>query len=112
MSLEQLLLFAVLLLVPLLNFLVRRMRRHLAAGTRPGVEPDGSVTRPRAEAVAPPIARAARARQPLRRLEPPRAAAPARARRRPQVAVRSRSEARRGIVLMTVLGPCRALDGS
>ena len=45
MSLEQLLLLTALLLV--FSFLVRLARRHLAAATRPGVEPKRPVTRAR-----------------------------------------------------------------
>ena len=112
MSLEQLLLFTVLLLVPLLNFLVRRVRRHLAAGPRPGVEPERPVaTRARPGAAVPtPSVRAPREARPVRQPPLPAAMAPALAPRRPpRLPLLRRREARRGFVLMTVLGPCRGL---
>ncbi|OGK97927.1 MAG: hypothetical protein A3I14_02830 [Candidatus Rokubacteria bacterium RIFCSPLOWO2_02_FULL_73_56] len=115
MSLEQLLLFAVLLLVPLLNFLVRRVRRHLAAGPRPGVEPERPVaTRARPGAAVPtPSVRAPREARPARRPPFPAAPAPAPAPRRPpRRPLLRRREARRGFVLMTILGPCPGLGDS
>ncbi|HBH03253.1 MAG: hypothetical protein A2W08_09055 [Candidatus Rokubacteria bacterium RBG_16_73_20] len=108
MSLEQLLLLTALLLV--FSFLVRLARRHLAAATRPGVEPKRPVTRARPGAVTTPVVRAPREARPVRQPPLPAAMAPALAPRRPpRLPLLRRREARRGFVLMTVLGPCRGL---
>ena len=111
MTREQILLIAVLVLVPLLNFLVRRARRHLEGQARPGVEPEPAKTVPPARTVpARLVGKRGEPRdiRPISRLIP--TTLPPERRRRPWLRVLSRSDARRGFVLMTVLGPCRGLS--
>jgi hypothetical protein len=106
MSVEQLLFLVLFVLLPLLNMLRKALRkRRLPA---PPV-PEAGRAEPRpvrpAPMVLPPVPELAR--------PPPRART---AERRPvQAAERRRtdfspSHIRRGIVLMTILGPCRALE--
>jgi hypothetical protein len=106
MSVEQLLFIAFFVLVPLLNFLARLLRKRLPAPPTPEAEPEApamTVPPPRVLLPVPePVRPAARG---------PRAAevvAVARRRRKPP-RVRA-ADARRGVALMTILGPCRAVE--
>jgi hypothetical protein len=106
-TLEQILILAaVFVLVPLLNALVRALRRRLVG---PTPRESGS----RAPETSAPV------RMPSLPLDSPRRAAGGapppltdvlQSRRRPKVRIASAQEARRGILLMTVLGPCRGLE--
>ena len=109
----QLLLLAVFLLVPLLTFLRTRWRRRRREGTRAGpfepVAPQtpAQATRPRAIQAA----RAGVSGDRLRRETPrvPVEVPPS----APRLKVSARlgpRDARRGVVLMAILGPCRALE--
>jgi hypothetical protein len=97
-------------LVPLLNVLVRMLRRRLAGP--PPREPG-----PRAPEIpgrAPTLSSSLGARRGEARGIPPAISQPPltevlQPRRRPKVRIGSAREARRGIVLMAVLGPCRGL---
>jgi hypothetical protein len=109
----QLLLLAVFLLVPLLNFLLTLWRRRRRAGTRAGqfepVAPQtpAQETRPRAIQAARAGVSGDRPRRETPRVPtevPPGA---------PRLKVAARlgpRDARRGVVLMAILGPCRALE--
>jgi hypothetical protein len=107
---EQLLLLALFLLVALASSLARwlktRMADHLPAETRP---PHGVIVRrpphppgePATSVSTPPPVPSVRPAPPLP-AETRRGAAPSR--------LGDRSDLRRAIVLMAVLGPCRALE--
>ena len=109
----QLLLLAVFLLVPLLNFLLTLWRRRLKERTRTGhfepVAPQtpAQETRPRSVKAAQVSMSGDRPRRETRRVlaeAPPRAA-------RLEVSARlGPHDARRGVVLMAILGPCRAVE--
>ena len=105
----QLLLLAVFLLVPLLNFLLTRWRRRRRAST--AVRP----LEPRAQE-APAQATRSRAVQ-LAQIGRPRRETPgipiesAPGSRRPTASARlGPRDARRGVILMAILGPCRAFE--
>jgi hypothetical protein len=106
---EQLLLLALFLLVALTSALGRwlkaRMEGRPAAQTRP---PDGvTVRRP----PRPPRALVVSGGTPPGTNVQPAPPAPVEARRRsPRPALGDRADLRRAIVLMAVLGPCRALE--
>jgi hypothetical protein len=110
MSLEQLVVLAIFVLVPLANALLRWLRRRLEPPAPPApaappppppvrVEP-GPAWLPTS---LPPAARATVAR-------PEEWRAPRQARARRHAWSLGPAGARRGIVLMTVLGPCAAQD--
>jgi hypothetical protein len=109
-TLEQILLVAVFVLVPLLNALVRVLRRRVADSAPRESRPGTPEIPPRAQAL-PPSLRASRGE--ARRISPslpPPLTAVLGPRRRPEVRIAGPPEARRGIVLMAVLGPCRGLE--
>jgi hypothetical protein len=97
---EQLLLLAAILLLALLDLIARAVRKSQAGqvpqDAEPGSGPIAEVPRPEEFPVP-------------ARPAPPRAPLPAPVRRpaRPSLGP---GDARRGIVLMTILGPCRGLD--
>ena len=109
----QLLLLAVFLLVPLLNFLLTLWRRRRRESTRTGpfepvaLQTPAQETRPRSVQAAQVSMSGDRPRRETRRVlaeAPPRAA-------RLKVSARlGPHDARRGVVLMAILGPCRALE--
>ncbi len=110
MTRVQVLLFAALVLAPLFSVLVRAVRRRLEGEAPRDLGPAPSVV-PRVR--TPPLPALATA--PGSRATPRGAAlgvavAPAAADERAPSRLRGRREVRRGIVLMTVLGPCRALE--
>jgi hypothetical protein len=107
MTFEQLLILALVVLLPLLNFLAGRVRRRLEEARPPEAVP----VAPRAEARPRPGPPAPPERRPAPRIAAPEVEPPRRAvRRAAPAAPRSLREVRWGIVLMTVLGPCRALE--
>jgi hypothetical protein len=111
---EQLVLLALFLLAGLISAIVRWLRQRPEA---PRPEPDPEPTRASRTRELP---RAARVRAPVPPPEPavpaprrmPAAAPDPHARRRPRVHPRlgGHTDLRRAIVVMTVLGPCRALE--
>jgi hypothetical protein len=110
MTPEQILMLAVFVLVPLLNLVVRLLRRHLAGQLPRETQPEAPDTPARVRTLpSGPSARRAEARAIPPRVPPPVAAA-RRSRRRPRVHLGSAREVRRGLVLMAVLGPCRGLE--
>jgi hypothetical protein len=111
-TLEQILLLAVLVLVPLLNLALRWLQRRMEAA-----EP--APPRPEPPATPPLLPPRAERREPLPAVEPPRAAAAAPvavprapARRGPHrpAPLGGLPEIRRAVIMMTILGRCRGLD--
>ena len=109
-SFEQVILLMIFILAPLINFVMRRVRRRL----EPHVPPEESVTQMRRQPQATPppslVRREARERPPPR-AQPPTVSAPLRRGRFIKKSLLGDIRGvRRGIILMTVLGPCRAFD--
>jgi hypothetical protein len=108
-TIEQILVLIVFVLLPLLNWLLRRLgRRREHQPPLPPYDPERRqpVSEPRSRAPQP-----ARDRIQAREAPP----APAEVRRREistNSLFRTRVEMRRAIILMTILGPCRAADAS
>ena len=108
----QLLMLAVFLLVPLLNFVLTHWQRRRRKSTRPGTFEPVSPEAP-AQATLPRSVQATTGMSGNRpRRETPRAPAedPSGS---PRLKVSARlrpRDARRGVVLMAILGPCRALE--
>jgi hypothetical protein len=107
----QLLLVAVFLLLPLVNFLLTLWRRRRREGTRAGepvaTETPTQETRPRAIQAARAGVSGDRPRRETPRV--PAEVLPG----APRLKVAARlgpRDARRGVVLMAILGPCRALE--
>ena len=124
MSIEQLFFIAIFLAIAIFNFLrqARRRRRGGGDGAPPGEEPRDDeaaeapprVVLPPPRVVLPPpvperpvVPRPRRAAEERRPSPVAPATRPRRARRR---LLRGHRDARRGIVLITVLGPCRGLE--
>lgn len=111
MTLEQVLLFAALALAPLFGALVRTVRRRLEGETPGDLEPEAPSVPPRVRTPpAPATGTAAGSRE-----SPPAAVrgmvvAFAAADRPAPLRLSSHREVRQGIVLMTILSPCRALE--
>lgn len=106
MSFEQLLILAVFVLVPLLNALVRALKRRIAS-------PAGRESRPQPPETpvhgSPPYSPPSRRRDEARgTAEPPRTEV-LQSRRRPRVRIGSAKDMRRAVVLMTVLERCLGL---
>jgi hypothetical protein len=124
-TIEQILLFVLFVLVPLFNLLVRWFKRR-AQGRRPDTGPEAPADaaggrRPlepadrRPIALPPTIRRgaaAARAVEDASQPPAPTATVPPRAARRrpPPLRIGTARELRRAVVLMAVLGPCRAQE--
>lgn len=121
MTFEQILLFAIFLLVPLLRWV--RRRRGGGAPQEPGADEQRSLPPPPRMPVpaplpAPPRARVIVPRPPQDTVwappvapvvaMPARPHSPARAR----IQLRGQSDVRRAVVLIAVLGPCRANEPS
>jgi integrase len=108
-TIEQILVLIVFVLLPLLNWLLRRLgrRRERQPPLPPYMpEPRQRVSEPRSRAPQP-----ARDRIQAREAPP----VPAAVRRRgisTNSLFRTRAEMRRAIILMTILGPCRAGEAS
>ena len=111
MTLKQILILAVFVLVPLLNVLVRMLRRRLAAPAPQQSEPQAPETPARVRTLSSPRGpRRGEAGGILPSVPQPPLAEVLWTRRRPKVRIGSEREVRRGIVLMAVLGPCRGLE--
>ena len=106
-TVEQLLLLIIFVLLPLLNWLLRRLgqrreRQHPLPPYMP--EPRQRVSEPRSRAPQP-------ARDRIQAREAPPAPVAVRRRRISRSSFfRTRAEMRRAIILMTIVGPCRASD--
>jgi hypothetical protein len=110
-TLEQILVVAVLVLAPLLNVLVRVLRRRLAGPAPRESGPKAPETPARLRTLSSSLGaqRGGAGGIPPSVPQPPLTEV-LRPRRRPKVRIGSAREARRGIVLMAVLGPCRGLE--
>jgi hypothetical protein len=110
-TVEQILLLVIFVLLPLLNWLLRQLRR----GRERQLPQPPYMPEPRQRAtVSDPGARAPQpARDRIQAREAP--PAPPAVRRRGNSTnslFRTKAEMRRAIILMTILGPCRAADAS
>jgi hypothetical protein len=106
---EQLLLFALFLLVALANYIARLLRTRQAPRRRVETEeppPPPPLGRPRREAESTPARK-----PPAMPVAGPAPAAPPPARRPSRFRSGDPRDLRRAIVWMTVLGPCRARGG-
>jgi len=109
LSFGQILLLIVFILVPLINFFMQRGRRRLEGQT----PQDKAVAPVRRQAQTTPASlpapRASRDR--LHGSEEPTVAAPlSRQRFSRRSLLENRRDVRRGIIIMTILGPCRTFD--
>jgi hypothetical protein len=122
-SLEQVIVLAIFLLVALFNFVRQVLAQRRQRGEVPEEEPaEEAPPPPRAPTPPPrvivvppqPVAAPAPPRrpraEPLREGPAPRPVPRPRPRRPRRRLFASRGEARRGIVLLTVLGPCRGVE--
>jgi hypothetical protein len=112
MTREQLLILVVLAFVLLINFAARVLRRWVKGDVPRGMEPEAPQRVPRGPRLPLPVAQPRRVREGPESTPSPVAVAPHAGRRRPRSRLRSPREVRRGIVLMTILGPCRAREPS
>lgn len=111
MTRAQVLLFAALVLAPLFSLLMRTVKRRLEGNARQGLGGEApSVPAPVRIPTAPATRAAARPRDPSRGKATGMVVTSAAAGSRALPRLSSAREVRRGIVLMTVLGPCRALE--
>jgi hypothetical protein len=109
--LEQLLLLALFLFVLFVNFFLAPWLRRRQSEMQEEVQSQVSPVRPRARVFPPPRAGApSMSRTGPRGLSLPPVATPATTRRRARSRLGSLRDVRRGIILMTILGPCRALE--
>jgi len=111
LSIEQLILLALFVLVPLVNLLARWVRRRTEPGERP---PEEAKQEPEPVPFRlPPRILVPTPVEP-RRVEPPRPAAPTPPpglrRRGPMLQLSGPADVRRAVMLMAVLGPCRGLE--
>jgi hypothetical protein len=110
MTRAQLVILVMVALVLLVNLLARVLRRGVKGAAPRGLEPDAPQIPPRGHRLPPPVVQPRRAREGPHDVPVPRAVPPSAARRRARPPVGSLRAVRRGIVLMTILGPCRALE--
>lgn len=110
-SFEQIIVLMIFILAPLINFVMQRVRRRL----EPHVPPEESVTQMRRQQPQPTLPPSL-VRREARERPPPRAQAATvsapirRARFIKKSLLGDIRDVRRGIILMTVLGSCRAFD--
>jgi hypothetical protein len=110
MTRDQLFTLVVVAFVLLLNFVVRLLRRRREREAPRGIEPETPRSPPRVHRLPFPVVEPQRARTgpqggPLPLVVPPSAT-----RRRARSSLRDLRTVRRGIILMTILAPCRALE--
>jgi hypothetical protein len=111
MTRTQALLIAAFVLAPLFSVLVRAIRRRLEGQGRRPVEPEAPSVVPRVTTPPPlALARAPGSRATPRVTALGVAAAPAVPDGRTPSRLTGQRQVRRGVVLMTILGPCRALE--
>jgi hypothetical protein len=110
MTRAQLLILVMVAFVLLINFATRVLRRGVKGDAPQGIEPETPQIPPRRHRLPPAVVESRRAREgphsALLSLETP----PSAARRRARSPLGSLRAVRRGIILMTILGPCRALE--
>jgi hypothetical protein len=105
----QLLILLAFILVPLINWLLQRMQRRFQGQARRTQPPRESAPRTYAP---PPVEVVTSARERVRTPDLLEIARPAGRQLRKRSLFRNRRDLRRAIILMTVLGPCRAADAS
>jgi hypothetical protein len=110
MTRAQLFILVMVALVLLVNLLARGLRRWVKGDAPRGMEPEAPQIPPRGHRPPPPVVEPRRAREGSHSAPLPRAVPPSAAHRRARPPVGSLRAVRRGIVLMTILGPCRALE--
>jgi hypothetical protein len=103
----QLLLLIAFILLPLLNLLFRRMQRRVENQT-PREERGSQIPR-RTRTIPPSPEVTPSAPERIRRAELPEALSVRKRRSIRRSLFRTRRDLRRGIILMTILGPCRAV---
>lgn len=108
MTLEQILFLLIFLLIPVLNFLARALRRHVWPPAPEDEAPPGRSPEPAPRASARPTP-PPRVRERPREVPPlaPPAAAPAPRSKRARL---DTGDVRRAIVLMAILGPCQGVE--
>jgi hypothetical protein len=109
MTREQLFILVVLVFVLLINLAVRVLRRWVKGDAPRGIEPEVPQVPPPGHRLPPPV-QPRRVREGPQGAPLPRAVPLPAARRRARSPLWSPRAVRRGIVLMTILGPCRALE--
>jgi len=110
MTRAQVLILVMVALVMLINLSTRVLRKRRERDAPRRIAPDAPQIPPRGPRPPPPVVEPRRAREGPHGAPLPRAVPPSAARRRARSLVGSRREVRRGIILMTILGPCRALE--
>ena len=110
MTRAQLLILVMAALVMLINLITRVLRRRRAREAPRRIAPETPQVPPRGPRPPPLVVEPRRAREGPHGAPLPRAVPPSAARRRERSPVGCLREVRRGIVLMTILGPCRALE--
>ena len=109
MTREQLFILLVLAFVLLINFAVRVLRKRVADEAPRAREPEAPQISPRARR-PPPVVAPRRPHEGPVAAPSPRAVPPVTRRRQTGAPVGDLRTVRRGIVLMTILRPCRALE--
>jgi hypothetical protein len=109
MTRAQLVILVMVALVLLVNLLARVLRRWVKGDAPRGIEPEVPQVPPPGHRLPPPV-QPRRVREGPQGAPLPRAVPLPAARRRARSPVGSPRVVRRGIVLMTILGPCRALE--
>jgi hypothetical protein len=110
MTREQLLILVVVAFVLLINFAARVLRRRRESAMLRESEPEAPQSPPRAHRLPPPVVQPRRTGEGAHGVPLPLAVPRSAARPRVRSPLGSLRQVRRGIVLMTVLGPCRALE--
>ena len=109
LSFGQILLLILFIIVPLVNFLLKRVRSGLETQT----PNDEALTQMRRQAQTPPssLPSPRPSRDQLRESTEPTVTAPLPKRRFSRLALlKNKRDVRRGIIIMTILGPCRTFD--
>lgn len=108
-SFEQIVLLIAFILLPLLNFVMQRIKRRLKSQA-PQEEPVAQIRRPaQATPAPPPTPRASRNR--VHESQAPTISTPlSRSHFTKRALLGTSRDVRRGIILMTILGPCRTFD--
>ena len=110
MTRAQLLILVMVAFVLLINLITRVLRRRRESEAPRRMDPEAPQVPPRGPRPPPPVVEPRRAREGPHSAPLPVAAPPSAARRRARSPLGSLRVVRRGIVLMTILGPCRALE--
>lgn len=108
-SFEQIVLLIAFILLPLLNFVMQRIKRRLKSQT-PEKEPVAQIRR-QAQATPAPLPTPRASRNRVHGSQAPTISTPlSRSHFTKRALLGTSRDVRRGIILMTILGPCRAFD--